>query len=233
MLDFISDNIKKVRDEIFETCLKYSRNTGDITLCAVSKTKPIEYIDFANTLGINTFGENYAQEVVSKFTDKKKDYSLHFIGHLQRNKVSKIINIVDSIDSIDSLELLKKVNLEAEKVNKTMNIMFEYNASGDNNKTGFTSVDDLKKTLDETINLKYVKPVGMMTMGPVNSTDSDIRKSFDKFNNIFDIICCEYKNLKLKYKSFGMSADFKLAIEMGSNFLRIGSSVFGSRIYNK
>lgn len=233
MLDFLEDNLKKVLKSIDELCYKYSIKREYIALCAVSKTKPLEYIQKINDCGVDVFGENYVQEICSKFPIGEKKYSLHMIGHLQSNKVSKVIPYVDSIDSVDSLSLLEKINSCADKLSKVVDVLLECNTSLDSNKTGFTNFDELSKCLDAFENMHNVNFKGMMTMGPLGGNESDIEKSFDKFNQIFDKAKSRYKNLDFSIKSFGMSSDYKIALKMGSNFLRIGTAIFGERDYGR
>lgn len=230
MLDFLKSNIEKVIQDIDKSCKKHSVDPSEITLCAVSKTKSIEYIDTAFKCGLKVFGENYVQEIQSKFTAEKKDYKLHLIGHLQSNKVSKVLPFVDSIDSVDSLRLLEKIENALSLSSRKMDVMLEYNSSHDASKTGFTGTDELRRALDVISSLRHINFTGMMTMGPLGGDEGRIRESFVEFMDIYNTLKSEYSHLNFIYKSFGMSSDYDIAIEEGSNFLRIGTAIFGNRI---
>lgn len=199
---------------------------GSVTLVAVSKTKSNEDIMKVYDLGVRDFGENYVQELVSKMDMLPQDIKWHMIGHLQTNKVKELVKRnIYLIESVDSIKLAKEINKEAIKNNKVVNILIEVKISNDINKTG-CSVEDLDYLINETNNLSNIKLLGLMCIAPLTDDEDKIRSSFK-----------EMKILKDKYKlellSMGMSSDYKIAIEEGSNIVRIGTKIFGERNYNR
>ena len=209
--------MKEVIDEL-------RKELGNATLVAVSKTKPNEYILKAYDLGIRDFGENYVQELITKMDTLPKDIKWHMIGHLQTNKVKELVKRnIYLIESVDSIKLVQTINKEAIKNNKIINILIEVNIANDDNKTG-CSIDDLDNLIKESNNLSNIKLLGLMAIGPHTDDINKIKGSFKKM-----------KDLKERYKldllSMGMSNDYKIAIEEGSNIVRIGSKIFGARIY--
>ena len=195
------------------------------TLVAVSKTKSCDEILKAYNYGIKDFGENYVQELISKMDMLPNDIKWHMIGHLQTNKVGSIVKRnIYLIESVDSIKLVKKINNEAIKNNKIINILIEVNIASDINKTG-CNMDKLDDLVNETKKLSNVKLRGLMAIAPHTSNDNLIRKSFQ-----------EMRMLKEKYKlellSMGMSSDYKIALEEGANIVRIGTKIFGERKYN-
>ncbi len=209
----MKESINRIKEEI-----------GSALLVAVSKTKSNEEILEAYNLGIRDFGENYVQELTSKMDTLPSDIRWHMIGHLQTNKVRDIVKRnIYLIESVDSIKLAKEINKEAIKNNKIVNILIEVNIANDSNKTGCNK-DDLDSIVDSIKELSNVSLKGLMCIAPhINNIDS-IRNSFK-----------EMKILKDKYKldllSMGMSNDYKIAIEEGANIVRIGTKIFGERVY--
>ena len=201
----------------------------DFTCVAVSKTKPIEEIQKIYDLGHRDFGENKVQELEHKYHNLPKDINWHMIGHLQSNKVKKVVPIVSLIHSIDSLKLLKVVNKESKKINKVTNCLMQINISKESTKFGFNEgeIDFLDKSfLKDYQNIKIIGLMGMASF----SNDEILVKS--EFENLYKI----YSNMKnsigdLSILSMGMSSDYKLAVDAGSNMVRIGSKIFGARNY--
>ncbi len=201
----------------------------DFTCVAVSKTKPIEEIQKIYDLGHRDFGENKVQELEHKYHNLPKDINWHMIGHLQSNKVKKVVPIVSLIHSIDSLKLLKVVNKESKKINKVTNCLIQINISKESTKFGFNEgeIDFLDKSfLKDYQNIKIIGLMGMASF----SNDEILVKS--EFENLYKI----YSNMKnsigdLSILSMGMSSDYKLAVDAGSNMVRIGSKIFGARNY--
>jgi pyridoxal phosphate enzyme (YggS family) len=204
-------------------------------LMAVSKTHPYEAIEYAYELGERLFGENRVQEVESKFplkADRPSDMDLHLIGHLQSNKVKKAVSLVDSIDSVDSLKLLKMIDKRAKEIDTTINILLEFNTSGDENKSGFESYDEIKEALNASKTLSNIKVNGLMTIGPLGGSDNEVKDAFLLLVEIkkkLEIEC----DVELKELSMGMSGDYKIALENGSTMIRVGTMIFGARDYSK
>ena len=199
--------------------------TEEVTLVAVSKTKENKEIIKAYNLGIRDFGENYVQELIKKMDTLPKDIKWHMIGHLQTNKVKDIIKInIYLIESVDSIKLAKEINKEAIKNNKKVNILVEVKISTDPNKTG-CSKENLDNIINEIKQLSNINLQGLMTIGPNTEDKNKIREAFK-----------EMKQLQNKYNlpllSMGMSNDYKIALEEGSNIIRIGTKIFGRRSKN-
>ena len=210
--------------------LNLQRN--DITLVAVSKTKPVEEIKKKYNEGLINFGENRVNELVQKFNLLPKDINWHMIGHLQTNKVKKIIPFISLIHSVDSLKLINKIENESEKLDKKTNILLQVHIAKEKSKYGFNLAeikDFFKNQLDESY--KNINIVGLMGMATFTNDKNQIRKEFKKLKILYDEIksISQKNNQKIKILSMGMSSDYKIAIEEGSNMVRIGSLIFGER----
>ena len=210
--------------------LNLERN--DITLVAVSKTKPVEEIKKRYNEGFINFGENRVNELVKKFNLLPKDINWHMIGHLQTNKVKKIIPFVSLIHSVDSLKLIDKIENESKKFDKKTNILLQVHIAKEKSKYGFNFEevrDFFKNQLDESY--KNINIVGLMGMATFTNNKNQIRKEFKKLKILYDEIqsISKKNNQKIKILSMGMSSDYKIAIEEGSNIVRIGSLIFGER----
>lgn len=229
----ISENLKRIRDEIGEASVKSGRKPEDVRLMAVTKTVDVQYINFAITdCGIDLIGENKVQEFLSKKDELKLDgVEKHLIGHLQTNKVKKIVPFVDMIQSVDSVKLAKVISDEALKLNKTMDILLEINIGDEGSKTGFDKVAFLE-SLCEISELPSLRVKGLMTIPPICESSHEAEKYFDALSGFYNEIKeGSYKNFDFSILSMGMSGDYKEAIIHGSNLVRIGSAVFGARIY--
>ena len=210
--------------------LNLERN--DITLVAVSKTKPVEEIKKKYNEGFINFGENRVNELVQKFNLLPKDINWHMIGHLQTNKVKKIIPFISLIHSVDSLKLIDKIENESKKFDKKTNILLQVHIAKEKNKYGFNFKevrDFFKNQLDESY--KNINIVGLMGMATFTNNKNQIRKEFKNLKIFYDEIksISKKNNQKIKILSMGMSSDYKIAIEEGSNMVRIGSLIFGER----
>ena len=210
--------------------LNLERN--DITLVAVSKTKPVEEIKKKYNEGFINFGENRVNELVQKFNLLPKDINWHMIGHLQTNKVKKIIPFISLIHSVDSLKLIDKIENESKKFGKKTNILLQVHIAKEKSKYGFNFKevrDFFKNQLDESY--KNINIVGLMGMATFTNNKNHIRKEFKNLKIFYDEIksISQKNNQKIKILSMGMSSDYKIAIEEGSNMVRIGSLIFGER----
>ena len=202
----------------------------NFTCVAVSKTKPVDDIEKIYNLGHKEFGENKVQELLDKYDKLPKDIKWHMIGHLQTNKIKKVIPIISLIHSVDSLKLLKKINNEAIKINKVISCLLQINISNENNKYGFTR-DQIKEIFNNEVlkDFKFIRIKGLMGMASFTENENQIRIEFKNLKKIFDELKIKYPELKII--SMGMSGDYKIAIEEGSNMIRIGSKIFGKRNY--
>ena len=210
----MKEKIKEIKREI----------GNNITLVAVSKTRSNEEILKAYNLGIKDFGENYVKELITKMDSLPKDIKWHMIGHLQTNKVKELIKRnIYLIESVDSIKLAKEINKEAIKNNKIINILIEVNIANDPNKTRIKK-EELETIIKEIKNLSNINLKGLMAIAPNTNNTKIIKKSFK-----------EMKELKNKYNlqllSMGMSNDYKIALEEGTNIIRIGTKIFGERKY--
>ena len=205
-----------------------------VTLVAVSKTKSVEEIKKLYNLGQRDFGENYVQELVEKAEQLPIDIRWHFIGHLQRNKVKNIIPLVHFIQTVDSLRLLKEINKQAEKNNKVIDCLLQVHIACEETKFGFDK-DELKELLISNSGIlqefKNVNIKGLMGVATLTDDMSLIRREFKELKSLFDKINNQNSLLNIQFPilSFGMTADYKVAIEEGSNMVRIGSLIFGER----
>lgn len=215
--------------EIVENLIKISKIIPkNVLLVAVSKTKPINSIESAYVYGQRDFGENKVQEMVEKYDSLPKDINWHMIGHLQRNKVKYITPFVHLIHSVDSYRLLLEINKQGIKNKRIINVLVQIDISDDNTKFGFTYTEfnELIK-LNKLKDLKNIKLKGMMGMASYSSNLSIIKREFNELSNYFT----KHKfNLKLDILSMGMSGDYKIAIKCNSNMIRLGSTIFGTRI---
>ena len=205
---------------------------NDVTLVAVSKTKPIAAITEAYEAGQRIFGENKAQELQEKYEALPKDIVWHFIGHLQTNKVKYIAPFVDLIHSIDSEKLLKEVDKEAKKNNRIIPCLLQFHIAEEETKFGF-SFEEAKELLESDNFLQYqnIQLVGVMGMASFTEDEELIRSEFQTLHDYFQVIKSHYFKFNTDFKeiSMGMSGDYQLAIEHGSTLIRLGSTIFGSR----
>ena len=227
----IKTNIDEIRNKIKKAAELSGRGEEDITLIAVTKTYSPDAINEAIDCGVTDIGENKVQEIVEKF-DKVRPVRWHLIGHLQTNKVKYIIDKVDMIHSVDSQRLMDEIDRQAKKHNIVMKILIQVNISGEESKFGI-SPDEIEEMLQHAGTLNNVKVCGLMTILPKLDSDISLRLHFVNIKRIYiDISSKKYNNIDMKYLSMGMSGDFELAIEEGSNMVRIGRAIFGERNYS-
>lgn len=232
-MNYISKNIDYIKSEIINSCKKVNRENG-INLIAVTKTVDIDVINEAIESGITDVGENKPQELARKYDVIGDKVRWHQIGSLQTNKVKYIIDKVYMIHSIDRLSLCEEIQKRAEKINKTINCLIQVNISEEESKQGISkdeAIDFIK-----TISKKYknIKVKGLMTMAPYTEDESIIRDTFKGLKDLSEEISREnIENVYMDELSMGMSNDFKIAVEEGSTLVRVGTSIFGERNYNK
>ena len=200
----------------------------NITLVAVSKTKPLELLNEAYDQGQRIFGENKVQEMVDKFEKMPKDIKWHMIGHLQTNKVKYIASFVSLIHGVDSLKLLREINKQATKHNRVIDCLIQIKIATEDTKFGM-SLNDLQLLLksDEFKTLDNIRIKGLMGMASFTTDNLQIESEFKYLKSIFDQINKKHSDIEIL--SMGMSNDYKLATKYGSNMVRIGSHIFGSR----
>jgi pyridoxal phosphate enzyme (YggS family) len=222
----IKDNLNQVLQKI----------PSHVKLVAVSKTKPAADIMEVYNAGIRDFGENKVQELLSKVDVLPSDIHWHLIGHLQTNKVKYIAPFVYCIQSVDSLKLLKEINKEALKNSRVINCLLQIHVAKEETKFGY-SLEEVEETLqsEEFKGLKNISIGGLMGMATYTSDVNLVKSEFLELKSIFDKLKKKYfaSNADFKDISMGMSSDFEIAIECGSTIVRVGSSIFGERNYNK
>lgn len=226
----LKERLFEVRERIKQAAEASGRKAEDITLVAVTKTHEPEVINEAIDLGVTDIGENKVQEIVRKY-DAVKPVRWHLIGHLQTNKVKYIIDKVVMIHSVDSIHLMDEIERQAQKHNLTMDILIQVNISGEESKFGI-SPGEIETYLKHASCLKHVKIKGLMTILPKNDNPVNNRLHFVNINRLYlDISGKKYDNVNMECLSMGMSGDFEQAVMEGSNMVRIGSAIFGKRIY--
>ena len=225
-------NLEVVKKSVEEASAKANRK-GEVVLMAVSKTHPYEAILECYNLGQRLFGENRVQEVIEKFPPLEKrpeGMFLALIGHLQKNKVKKIVPFVNRIDSVDSEELLALIDKTAASLAITMDVLFEFNSSGEEQKSGFRSAEELLNVVSHLSLYPHIRLCGIMTVGPLGGDEEKNRAAFRETKELFDKVKESVPSCTIL--SMGMSGDYKIAIEEGSTEVRIGTAIFGERNYN-
>ena len=213
------------------------RSESSVKLCAVSKFHPLESVVSAISAGQFLFGENRVQEAASKFTslepELRKKSLLHIIGTLQTNKVKKAVQIADCIQSVDRLFLVSEIQKHCAGLSKKIDVMLEIH-TGEESKSGFTSLDDVYSLCEEFASGKYplVNLNGLMTMAPFTQDEKLSHESFKKLRLLKEELKAKFPELPLAELSMGMSGDYRIAIEEGSTMVRIGTAIFGERNYN-
>lgn len=241
----IKERLSDIRQRIEAACKRSGRDASEVTLIAVSKTKPVSMIEEAYELGVRDFGENKVQELADKYNalDEKYGRSIrwHQIGHLQRNKVKQVIDKAVLIHSVDSLRLGQKIEEEAAKKNIVCDILIEVNVAEEESKYG-VSISDLFPLFAELIRLPHIRVRGLMAIPPNVDDSEKNRKYFSKLRQLF--IDIKSKNIdndgseiyfdpdKFNILSMGMTNDFEVAVEEGATMVRVGTGIFGERDYN-
>jgi hypothetical protein len=225
------ENYLKVKERVAEAAIRSGRKPEDVMLIAVSKTKSVEEIMPAVEAGAVILGENKVQEVMAKY-ELIKNVQWHLIGHLQTNKVKYIIDKVSMIHSVDSLKLANEISKRAVQAGVTMDVLVEVNIGAEESKSGVAPEEAESLCLD-IAKLEGIRVKGLMTVAPFVENPQDTRVYFRKMNKLFvDIKDKKYDNIDMTYLSMGMTNDFEVAIEEGSNIVRVGTAIFGARNYN-
>ncbi|MCR5027521.1 MAG: YggS family pyridoxal phosphate-dependent enzyme [Methanobrevibacter sp.] len=228
----IVDNIKEIYNEINETCSKVNRDPSEVTLIAVSKTKPYTDVEKALESGCVDYGENKVQELDQKYDLLPKDINWHMIGHLQRNKVKYLVGKAKMIHSVDSLRLANQIEKEYAKKDMIAMVLIEVNMAGEESKFGIKP-DETESLIREISTLEHVKVCGLMTIAPYTLEPEENRKYFKGLRELsVDIASKNIDNVSMDELSMGMSGDYNVAIEEGSTMIRVGTKIFGERNYN-
>lgn len=227
----LKNNLFDVEKRILKACERSGRKREDITLIAVSKTKPLEDVEQVKNCGIIEFGENKVQELVDKFEHISSPVHWHMIGHLQRNKVKYLMGKVVLIHSVDSLRLAEQIDKESKKANCVTDILVEVNIAREESKFGLFK-EDVVPFLEQISKLKHIHVRGFMTSAPFVTDPEENRIYFQELFQLFvDIRRKNIDNIDMDILSMGMTNDFEVAIEEGATMVRIGTAIFGNRNY--
>lgn len=228
----LKENLLNVQERIEKAAKKAGRKPEDITLIAVSKTKPVEMVQEVYNEGIREFGENKVQEIVTKSQVLPDDIHWHMIGHLQRNKVKQVIDKACLIHSVDSIRLANQISEDAIKKSIIVPILLEVNIANEETKYGFTFAET-EAALLEIAKLPGLNVRGLMTSAPFVDNPEDNRQYFKKLHQLcVDLKAKNIDNTSMDFLSMGMTNDFEVAIEEGATHIRVGTAIFGERNYN-
>lgn len=229
----LQENLQKVEEEICWACENAGRDREEVTLIAVSKTKPVEMLQEIYAQGVRDFGENKVQELTTKYELLPKDIRWHMIGHLQRNKVKYIVDKAALIHSVDSLRLAQEISKEAVKKDVTVSILIEVNISQEETKFGI-SEQEVIELVEEAAKLPNIRIQGLMTVAPPVKDPEENRLFFRKIKQLsVDIMNKNIDNVSMETLSMGMTNDYTAAIEEGAAMVRVGTGIFGERDYGK
>ena len=227
----VYENYKEIASIVDETCTSCGRAREDVTLIAVSKTKPVELLQEAYHAGARDFGENKVQEIMDKYDKLPDDIRWHMIGHLQTNKVKYIADKVYMIHSVDSVKLALEINKQALKVNRVIPVLIEVNIAGEDSKFG-VKPSECEALIREIHTFSGIAVKGLMAVPPFVDDPEDNRQHFQALNQLsVDIMQKNIDNVCMDFLSMGMSGDYAVAIEEGANLVRVGTSIFGERDY--
>lgn len=228
----LRENVAEVRRRMAEAAVKAGRDPAEILLCAASKTQDADTVRLAAGLDIDLFGENRVQELVAKQAAAAYgEKPLHFIGHLQTNKVRQVVGVASLIQSVDSAHLLNAIQAQAEKKDLCQDILLEVNIGGEASKSG-VSPEELDALVETAAQMGHVHVRGLMAIPPAQATPAQTRQYFAQMRQMFERLREQrFENVHMEYLSMGMSGDFESAILEGANLVRVGTSIFGARNY--
>ncbi len=228
----VCENYRAVEEKVKNACQRAGRKREEVTLIAVSKTKPVSMIEELLPLGVRDFGENKVQELTAKEEVLPKDIRWHMIGHLQRNKVKYIIDRACMIHSVDSLRLAREISKEAVKHELDVPVLIEVNVAGEESKFG-VSVEETPSLVQEVSKLPGIQVKGLMTIAPYVEDPEENREIFRNLRKLsVDISGKNFDNVTMNVLSMGMTGDYEVAIEEGATHVRVGTGIFGERNYN-
>lgn len=228
----LKENLDQVMKNIKAACEKSGRSTDEVTLIAVSKTKPLSDIEELVTYGIQEFGENKVQELTDKYENISTKVNWHLIGHLQTNKVKYIVDKACLIHSVDSVHLAEAINKEAVKKSVICNILIQVNIAKEDTKFGIDA-EEIYDFIDKIKDFQNIKVKGLMTIAPFVENAEDNRIHFrNLYQLLLDIKSKNIDNIDMNILSMGMTNDYMIAIEEGATMVRVGTGIFGERNYN-
>ena len=229
----IQENIKLVEENIKKACEKVGRDVNEVTLIAVSKTKPYTAIEEALPTGVKDYGENKVQELCDKYEILPKDIKWHMIGHLQRNKVKYLVGKASLIHSVDSIRLAEQIEKEYAKADEIANILIEVNMAQEESKFGITS-EETEQLVREIAKFPHIRIKGLMTIAPYTDNPESNRVYFRNMKKLsVDIENKNIDNVSMSILSMGMTGDYTVAVQEGSAIVRVGTGIFGERDYSK
>jgi len=229
----IAENIARIRAQIRQAAIAAGRDPAEITLCAATKMNDSDNVRQAIAAGVDCCGENRVQELTKKLSENAYEGApVHFIGHLQTNKVKQVVGKVDLIQSVDSLRLLEAIQKEAARQGIVQKILLEVNVGNEESKSGL-SIEEVPAILEQMVNYPNISMKGLMTIPPICENSTDSCKFFQEMYNLsVDIMAKKYDNVWVDVLSMGMSDDYREAIACGSTMIRVGTAIFGARNYN-
>ena len=230
----VAQNVRAIMQQVRDTALQAGQDPSEVQVMAVTKTVDPVLVNAAIGAGITLLGENKAQELCAKYDSYHKDgVQIHFIGHLQTNKVRQIVDKVSMVESVDSIKLAREIDRHCAAIGKVMDVLLEVNIGREENKTGIFP-ELLPALLEEAGKLEHIRVRGLMTIPPVCETEEEVLQYFSQMRQLFiDIKQKKYDNISMEILSMGMSADYLEAVRCGSNIVRIGTAMFGQRNYKR
>lgn len=230
----VAQNVRAIMQQVRDTALQAGRDPSEVQVMAVTKTVDPVLVNAAIGAGITLLGENKAQELCAKYDSYHKDgVQIHFIGHLQTNKVRQIVDKVSMVESVDSIKLAREIDRHCAAIGKVMDVLLEVNIGREENKTGIFP-ELLPALLEEAGKLEHIRVRGLMTIPPMCETEEEVLQYFSQMRQLFiDIKQKKYDNISMEILSMGMSADYLAAVRCGSNIVRIGTAMFGQRNYKR
>lgn len=227
----VGENLIDLLESIDKEIDLAGRKKDEVKLLAVTKTVDVERIKEIKEFGLNEIGENKVQEIEEKYDALKDDFDFHMIGSLQKNKINKLLGKIKMIHSLDSLSLIEALDKRLANNNMELDGLLQVNISKEESKSGFYK-DEVEKVLEQMHEYKNLHIVGFMTMAPFTEDEAVVRNTFRGLYELKEKLAAKnFDNVDLKYLSMGMTHDYKIAIQEGSNILRIGSKIFGERNY--
>ncbi len=229
----LADNIAQVQSNIVQAAERVGRRADEITLVAVSKTKPVELIKLAYDLGLRDFGENRVQDALPKIAEFRHagihPVTWHMIGHLQRNKVNKVVGSFDSVQSVDSVQLAQALNTHAAELEVRIAVLLQVNVSGEESKEGMTAEETLALA-PQIVALPQLDVQGLMTVAPQVQDSEEVRPVFRALRELRDRLREQVSQSTWQHLSMGMTDDYRIAIEEGATIVRVGRAIFGERV---
>ncbi len=227
----VAENLEQVRKNIEEACRKVNRDPKEVTLIAVSKTKPVELLREAYQAGARCFGENKVQEIMDKYPQLPSDIQWHMIGHLQRNKVKYIVDKVKMIHSVDSLRLAETIEQEALKHQVRVPVLLEVNVAQEESKFGL-KMEEVLPLAEKISAFPHIQIQGLMTIAPYVENPEENREIFRQLKKLsVDIEAKNINNVTMSVLSMGMTGDYQVAVQEGATMVRVGTGIFGKRDY--